>query len=86
MLDGQSRLTGLAFADNIVLISEGGHHLQDLTSGKVGLRISTGKSNVMHDADQTSMPEIAIGGHELEEVSTWRSLGSAPLSWDQHQE
>uniref|UniRef100_A0A914URD9 Reverse transcriptase domain-containing protein n=1 Tax=Plectus sambesii TaxID=2011161 RepID=A0A914URD9_9BILA len=80
--DGQSRLTDLDFADDIALLAEDGHHLQEPTSNlhreaaKVGLRISAEKSKVMHVGTQVGVPKIRVEGQDLEEVERFTYLGS----------
>lgn len=80
--DGHSRLTDLDFADDIALLAEDGHRLQELTSDlhreamKVGLRISAEKSKVIHVGTLARVPKINVGGQDLEEVDKFTYLGS----------
>ena len=66
-------LTDLDFADDIAMISTSLQHLQEMTTklqeaaAKVGLRISSTKTKIMH-ALQQNIQKIQIDDDELEEV------------------
>ncbi|XP_053504574.1 probable RNA-directed DNA polymerase from transposon BS isoform X2 [Ictalurus furcatus] len=78
---GQGRLTDLEFADDIVLLAQNGKVLQEMTTSleheaaKVGLRISTDKTNVMAVGRMTPV-RITVSNQLIEEVKQFTYLGS----------
>ena len=75
-------ISNLRFADDIDLIGENVDQVQDLTSRldvaakSVGMEISTEKSKILISGGDNSGCSIKLDGHILEEVDTFKYLGS----------
>ncbi|XP_065326078.1 NLR family CARD domain-containing protein 3-like [Pelmatolapia mariae] len=78
----QDRLGDLDFADDIALREEDELKLQQgmtnlrREAGKIGLRISSEKSKIMHVSSKDPRRGIYIGTQQLEEVEKFTNLGS----------
>ena len=76
-------LADLDFADDIALMSESGHSLQELThnleeyASQFGLRINSGKTKVMSiDTRNNNRTQIVVGDSPVESVDNFTYLGS----------
>ena len=79
-------LKDLDFADDLALIAESQHVLQDMTSSledtaaKVGLRISSEKTKIMEIGQPANTNSIIVNGIPVEKVNKFTYLGSVLTS------
>ena len=76
-----SKLEDLDFADDIALISSSRQHIQTKTDSvnetarRIGLKINSGKTQVMR-INPTSNAPVTLNGKDLEEVDNFIYLGA----------
>jgi len=79
---GGRRISNLRFADDIDLIAGSRDELQELTnslatnSSKFGMEVSTEKSKILINSNNTDTATITLNGEELEQVKQFKYLGS----------
>ncbi|PVD26746.1 hypothetical protein C0Q70_14424 [Pomacea canaliculata] len=79
---GWRPLSNLRFADDIALIAGSSEELQDLTNrvntcaNQYGMHVSTEKSKVLVNAISPAEVDIKLNGKTLEQVQTFKYLGS----------